>query len=130
VKLRKSRKAENSLRAMEDGKERRGMNDLKTERDLEGELFLLYRKWITLGYKASRFYQTFAKGSVRYKGSVQAVIDAVSKPGTTGGFERLREIGRLELTLERWIVLSPKWAHLFSPEVHNIAQRKLDSISK
>ncbi len=102
------------------------MNSLRTERELEGELFFLYRKWMTLGYKASRFYQTFGKGCKRYKGGVRAVIDAVSRPGTTGGFERLREMGRLELTLERWIVLSPKWAHLFSPEVREIAQRKLD----
>jgi hypothetical protein len=110
------------------------MTDLKTERDLEGELFLLYRKWKTLDYSANRFYQTCAKGCKRYKGGVKAVEDAVSKPGT-GGFERLRKIGRPELTLERWIVLNPKWSHLFSDEVYAIAQRKvhgtrIDGISK
>jgi len=80
-------------------------------------------------YSANRFYQTFAKSSKRYKGGVQAVIDAVSKPGA-GGFERLREIGRLDLTLESWIVLNPKWAHLFSTKICIAAQRKLDSVAK
>ena len=100
------------------------MTELKTQRDLEGELFLLYRKWQTLGYPANRFYQTFAKGCKRYKGGVRAVEDAVLKPGA-GGFERLKEIGRLDLTLEKWIVLNPKWAHLFSDEVYSAAGRKV-----
>jgi len=100
------------------------MTDLKTEEDLEGELLRLYRKWKTLGYPANRFYQTFKKGCKRYKGGVRAVEDAVSKSGP-GGFERLKEIGRLDLTLERWIVLDPKWAHLFSDEAHRAVKRKV-----
>jgi hypothetical protein len=95
---------------------------MKTERDLEGELFLLHRKWKTLGYSANRFYQTFAKGCRHYKGGVKAVEDAVSKPGTTRGFDKLKEIGRPDLSLERWIVLDFKWAHLFSDEVYALAQ--------
>jgi hypothetical protein len=105
------------------------VTNLATESDLERELLRLYRKWDALGYRASRFYQTFTKGCMRYKGGVNAVVVAVSKTGA-GGFERLREMRRLDLTLENRIVLNREWTHLFSNKVCIAAQRKMDAISK
>jgi len=102
------------------------MTRLATEGELEEELLRLYRKWSTLGYRASRFYQTFTKGCKRYKGSVNTVTDTVSKYGTSQGFDRLREMGRLDLTLEKRIVLNPQWSHLFSLRLCNFAALKLE----
>jgi len=105
------------------------MTDLATEADLERELLRLYRKWATLGYPANRFYQTFTRGCKRYKGGVNAVQDVVLKHGT-GGFERLREMSRIDLTLENRIVLNREWNHLFSLKVCNTAAWKLERISR
>jgi hypothetical protein len=48
----------------------------------------------------------------------------------TGGFEKLVEMGRLDLTVEKAIILNPKWTHLFSDNLRNMAQRKVNGASK
>src|SRR5271169_6669144 len=105
------------------------MANLATESDLERKLLRLHHKWAALGYRASRFYQTFTKGCKRYKGGINAVQDVVLKSGT-GGFERLDDMGRIDLTLEKRIVLNREWTRLFSLKACNAAARKLESISK
>jgi hypothetical protein len=105
------------------------MTNLATESDLERELLLLFHKWNSLGYRASRFYQTFTKRCRRYKGGINAVQDVVLKFGT-GGFGRLKEMGRIDLTLEKRIVLNREWTHLFSLKVCNAAAWKLEHISE
>ena len=105
------------------------MTTLESEADLEAVLLRLYRKWETLGYRASRFYQMFMRHCKRYRGGIAAIRSVVSKPGT-GGFERLVEMGRLDLTVEKAIILNPKWTHLFSDNLRNMAQRKVNGVSK
>jgi hypothetical protein len=106
-----------------------GMTNLRTEADLEIELAQIYQKWEALGYRASRFYQMFMRHCKRYKGGIAAVRDVVSKSGT-GGFEKLAKLDRLDLTLEKAIVLNRDWTHLFSSNLCIIAQRKIDAVSK
>jgi hypothetical protein len=105
------------------------MTDLETETDLEALLLRLYQKWRTLGYPANRFYQMFTPHCKQYRGGIAAIRNVVSKSGT-GGFERLLEMGRLDLTVEKAIVLNPKWTHLFSDNLRNMAQRKVNRVSK
>jgi hypothetical protein len=102
---------------------------MTNQADLERELLHLYRPWESLDYKASRFYQMFMKHCKRYKGGIAAVRNVVSKSGT-GGFEKLVKLGRLDLTLEKAIVLNRHWTHLFSANLCMIAQRKIDAVSK
>ena len=83
------------------------MNNLESEADLEGLLLRLYQKWEALGYRASRFYQMFMLDCKRYRGGIAAIRNVVSKSGT-GGFEKLVGMGRLDLTVEKAIILSPK----------------------
>ena len=99
-----------------------------SESDLEIELLSLYRRWEALGYRASRFYQTFMSHCKLYKGGIAAVRSVLWKPGT-GGFDRLNELGRLDLTIEKAIILNPQWASLFSDRDRVLAQRKLNRIS-
>jgi len=105
------------------------MTNLRTESDLEIELEQMYQKWEALEYRASRFYQMFTRHCKRYKGGIAAVRSVVSKSGT-GGFEKLAKLGRLDLTLEKAIVLNRNWTHLFSTNLCMIAQRKIDAASK
>ncbi len=65
----------------------------------------------------------------RYRGGIEAIRNVVSKSGT-GGFERLVKMGRLDLTVEKAIVLNPKWTDLFSDALRKMAQRKVDGVSK
>ena len=105
------------------------MTNLESETDLEALLLRLYRKWRTLGYPANRFYQMFMPSCKRYRGGIAAIRNVVSKSGT-GGFDRLVEMGRLDLTVEKAIILDPKWSHLFSDNLRNMAQRKVSRVSK
>jgi|HubBroStandDraft_6_1064221.scaffolds.fasta_scaffold05170_4 hypothetical protein len=105
------------------------MIDLESEADLEALLLRLYRKWEALGYRASRFYQMFMPHCKQYRGGIAAIRNVVSKSGT-GGFEKLVEMGRLDLTVEKAIILNPKWTHLFSDNLRNMAQRKVNRVSK
>ncbi len=105
------------------------MTTLATEVELEIELVRLHREWEAAGYPARRFYQMFMKHCKRYKGGIAAVRNVVAKSGT-GGFDELVRRGRLDLTLERAIVLNHHWTHLFSKDLYIIAQHKVDTISK
>ena len=100
-----------------------------TETDLEIELLSLYRQWAKLGYRASRFYQTFMGHCKSYKGGIRAATDVLWKTGT-GGFERLKELGRLDLTIEKAIILNPKWTQLFNDGDRAMAQRKVNAKPK
>jgi hypothetical protein len=99
------------------------MTDFESEADLEALLLRLYRKWETLGYRASRFYQMFMPHCKQYRGGIAAIRNVVSKSGT-GGFEKLVEMGRLDLTVEKAIILNPKWISPFQrqPPQHGSAK--------
>ena len=46
------------------------------------------------------------------------------REGTTDGFQRLKEEGRLDLTMEA-VVLNPEYAELFTDEERSVAVRRL-----
>ena len=95
------------------------MPDKARERALESALFSLYEAWARLptrpGYKrryyAERFRQMIVPGCERYKGGIAAVREVIYS-GTTGGFSFLREMGRLDLSVES-LILRKDWADLF-----------------
>ena len=105
------------------------IGSMTNQADLELELRHLYQQWQRLGYDARRFYQMFMKHCKRYKGGVAAVRDVLWKRGT-GGFDRLQHLGRPDLTVEKYVVLNPKWNHLFRDKDRVMAQRKLAENSK
>jgi hypothetical protein len=58
------------------------------------------------------------------RGAVGAVKHLLRAPGLSNGFVKLRDAGRLDLTVE-WLVLRPEFGSLFSAEERGIARRKL-----
>jgi hypothetical protein len=57
-------------------------------------------------------------------GAVGAVKRLLHAPGLSNGFIKLRNAGRLELTVE-FLVLRPEFGSLFTAEERGIARRKL-----
>src|SRR4029077_18739776 len=96
--------------------------------ELEQELDRLYREGGQLGYWAKRAHQLFAPGCKRYVGGVEGVRRIVSK-GPGAGFAFAVKYERLDLLVEN-LVLSPKWKHLFTPELQRKADENLATISK
>lgn len=74
---------------------------------------------IIRGYWASYFLR-----GVRNHGGPEYARQLLRKTGTTPGFERLREEGRLDLTVEA-VVLQPKYAGLFTDDERRIAAHRL-----
>lgn len=72
------------------------------------------------GYNASRFLQL-----VSTKGGLAAAKQLITKPGGTDGFATLWEHGRLDLSVEAY-VLHPEYAALFSDEERNICKERLE----
>ena len=75
--------------------------------------------WAQIRYRASRFRQL-----VNNRGGVGAAEALLAKPGTSEGFDRLAEAGKLGLTVE-FLVLRPEFGHLFSPTERGIARHRL-----
>jgi hypothetical protein len=74
---------------------------------------------VVRGYWASYFLR-----GVRNHGGPEYARQLLRKAGTTPGFERLREEGRLDLTVEA-LVLQPKYVRLFTQEERRIAAHRL-----
>jgi len=55
---------------------------------------------------------------------VEAARRLISKPGGTGGFSRLHELKRLDLTVEA-LVLTPKYHSLFTEEERELCKERL-----
>jgi hypothetical protein len=71
------------------------------------------------GYWASYFLR-----GVRNHGGPAYAHQLLRKEGTTEGFQRLRQEGRLDLTMEA-LVLRPEYTELFSDEERRIAAHRL-----
>ncbi len=71
------------------------------------------------GYWASYFLR-----GVRNHGGPDYAHQLLRKEGTTDGFQRLKEEGRLDLTMEA-LVLRPEYAELFSDEERRVAAHRL-----
>lgn len=74
---------------------------------------------IERGYWASYFLR-----GVRNHGGPDYAHQLLRKEGTTDGFQRLKEEGRLDLTMEA-LVLRPEYAELFSEEERRVAAHRL-----
>lgn len=71
------------------------------------------------GYWASYFLR-----GVRNHGGPDYAHQLLRKEGTTDGFQRLKEEGRLDLTMEA-VVLKPEYTELFSDEERRVAAHRL-----
>lgn len=71
------------------------------------------------GYWASYFLR-----GVRNHGGPDYAHQLLRKEGTTDGFQRLKEEGRLDLTMEA-LVLRPEYAELFTDEERRVAAHRL-----
>jgi hypothetical protein len=71
------------------------------------------------GWWANRFLQM-----VRRRGGVEAAKRLLAQQGTSRGFERLRECGCLDLSMEA-LVLRPEYAGLFTEQEKAVARRRL-----
>lgn len=74
---------------------------------------------IERGYWASYFLR-----GVRNHGGPDYAHQLLRKQGTTDGFQRLRQEGRLDLTMEA-LVLRPEYTELFSEEERSVAAHGL-----
>ena len=71
------------------------------------------------GYNATYFLQM-----VREQGGLRAAKNLLAKPGPSAGLTRLWEEGRLDLSLEAF-VLKPEFAPLFSEQELTTARQRL-----
>jgi hypothetical protein len=99
------------------------------EHDLELELHRLYVECGKLGYWAKRWYQLFMPHCARYVGGIETVRRTLATGGQSFGIEIVRNLGRLDLTVEH-IVLDSDWTHLFTDRERNQARRNLAGYSK
>ncbi len=95
------------------------MDDERAQR-FEAELRSLFPQWL----RAAEFRQGRVPLLIKNHGVVGAVKHLLHKPGASNGFVRLRDAGRLDLTLE-YLVLKREYGGLFSAEERGIARRRL-----
>lgn len=72
-------------------------------------------------YPANRYRQM-----VQRRGGVETAKELLRRSGVSRGFERLRECGRLDLTVEAHVI-RPEFASLFSDEERAVARARLAS---
>jgi hypothetical protein len=100
------------------------MPNLPDERDLEAELHRLYLECGKLGYWARRWYQLFTPGCKNYVGGIRTVRKTLDTGGRSFGMSKVREMNRLDLTVEA-LVLDSKWKHFFDDSDRAKARRNL-----
>jgi hypothetical protein len=79
----------------------------------------LYRQWLDIGHRASRFRQMLNR-----HGALRTVKKLLYRTGIPFGFNRLLELGRPDLTIETLILKEP-WNSLFSDDERAIAMQRL-----
>ena len=92
---------------------------MKSEMQFHQEMIRTYNEACKLGYRPTRFLQM-----VERLGGAQAAKHLLSSEAPASGFERLWELGRMDLTVES-LVLQEQWAHLFTEEELQEAERRL-----
>jgi hypothetical protein len=81
---------------------------------------VLPMQWRPFGYnRPSRYLQL-----VRSRGGIDAARHLVHMSELTEGFQRLRDAGRLELTVE-YLILRSEYSCCFSAEERMLARRRL-----
>src|SRR3954447_23418696 len=81
-----------------------------------------YHQLVQLGYRATYFLRM-----VQELGGVQAARQLINQEGTSEGFTRMWEMGRLDLSAEA-LVLKPEYRDLFTAEEHQRARQNLDDL--
>ena len=97
-----------------------------TDQSLEDEfhqaMLDVYEQAAKLGYRATRFLQL-----VRRRGGLEAAQQLLARPGISPGLTRLRELQRLDISMEA-AVLKPQFTNLFSDNERLIARQRLESL--
>jgi hypothetical protein len=84
-------------------------------------MFSIYRRALyECGYNATRFLQM-----LREHGGLQTAKILLHSPGFQYGFEKLWELGRLDLAVEALILKSP-WNKFFTDKEKEIARKRLE----
>lgn len=92
---------------------------MNSEMQFHQEMIRIYDEACKLGYRPSRFLQMVEKLVGR-----QTAKHLLSSEAPASGFERLWELGRMDLTVES-LVLQEQWAHLFTDQELQEAERRL-----
>lgn len=71
-------------------------------------------------YNASRYFQMLSE-----KGGIETARALIYKVGGTDGFEKLWELGRLDLTVEA-LVLKGEYEELFTDEERDMCKKRLE----
>ena len=93
---------------------------MNSENQFHQEMIRIYDEASELGY-----YPTYLLQMVNHLGGRQAAKQLLGSDTPSSGFERLWELGRLDLTVES-LALQEPWAHLFTEEELQEARRRLD----
>lgn len=94
------------------------------DQEFEAALIELYRRWVReVNYRAQRFL-----AMVRRRGPVEAARAVINASEPPRGFTRLRQAGRLDLTVEALVVENRRFHHLLTPqEVERAKTRLIDA---
>ena len=92
---------------------------MNPEMQFHREMIRIYNEASKLGYRPTRFLQM-----VENLGGRQAAKHLLSSEAPASGFERLWELGRMDLTVES-LVLQEQWTHLFTEQELQEAERRL-----
>ena len=92
---------------------------MNLEPQFHAEMLRIYDEASELGYRPTRFLRM-----VQNLGGLQAAKQLLGSDAPATGFERLWELGRVDLTVE-CLVLRDPWARLFTEEELKEAERRL-----
>ncbi|NEU30143.1 hypothetical protein GN156_05030 [bacterium LRH843] len=95
---------------------------MKLSNQFHSEMILIYKEAKTMGYNPTKFMQMVAN-----EGSLSTAKKLINSKNLSDGFMNLRELGRLDLTVEA-LVIKEKYAELFTEEEIVIAKERLDDM--
>lgn len=91
------------------------------DREFHEEMLRLFRESKEEGYTPSRFLQM-----VNEIGGLAAAKALINEPHPSDGFQRLWEMGRLDLTVEYVAAFEHRYRELFTQEERMAARRRYD----
>lgn len=75
-------------------------------------------------HRECKYVAHYFMGMVGEHGGLEAAKILLHAPNAQSGLERLRELGRLDISMER-IVVEPRFAPLFTMEERRVARNRL-----
>ena len=91
----------------------------EAERQFDHAMWRTFEESVKAGYQPSYFLR-----SVKKHGGVETARRLLAKDGLSKGFDALRRVGRLDLSVEAQI-LRPQFIDLFTEEERTIARARL-----